>query len=365
MGISSLAHEESVGVLGAVDGNLEELVDAIDFFHAEKISVIVQLGDFGWPKAVHGGSELDVVDRLLDDRSMLLFFVDGETDDPRRLGAIPVSGSGVRWLTSCIGHLPRGSRGHLVFDHSFAAMGGAGDPELSDQDEDQWTELRTVTGDDLEALEWGHTDVLFGHEAPLDVLALDRHLAEAPAPSASGEVSMRLGRSMFDQAVDQTTPQLVLSAHHRWFFDETVGRLDVPGFGYAARAVGLAPASGSGISRAILRTSTLALAYYNHAGNPIGVPKQVTDLLDIDGGRWRIDTQGSSHIVDLDRWTAERRPGPRSGRTMNDGEHRLRTFERCRIGRSGYWTLNTTDPDMEFSWHRTSVIRHIEKIPDE
>lgn len=148
-------------------------------------------------------------------------------------------------------------------------------------------------------------------------------------------------------------------------FDETVGRIDRPGYGYATRVVGLAACHSAGISRAILRTAILALGFYNHGGNPIGVPKQVTDLLDVDGGRWRIDTQGSTHFVDLDRMTVERQPGPRSGRTVNDGEHSLLTFERCRIGRSGYWTLRAADPAMDFNWHRTSVIRHMEEIPDD
>ncbi|MEB0003691.1 hypothetical protein QN357_12205 [Cryobacterium sp. RTC2.1] len=47
-------------------------------------------------------------------------------------------------------------------------------------------------------------------------------------------------------------------------------------------------------------------------------PQEVTSLAGDEGGVWRVVTQGSSHILDLDAKTVTRIPGSGRPATFND-----------------------------------------------
>ncbi|MDY7542134.1 MULTISPECIES: hypothetical protein [unclassified Cryobacterium] len=91
-------------------------------------------------------------------------------------------------------------------------------------------------------------------------------------------------------------------------------------------------------------------------------PQEVTALVGDEGGVWRVVTQGSSHILDLDAKTVTRIPGPGRPATFNDVTRPLRTLEECRVGESGRWTMMSDDEMTDFYWHVTSQIRRIERV---
>ncbi|TFB91462.1 hypothetical protein [Cryobacterium sp. HLT2-28] len=91
-------------------------------------------------------------------------------------------------------------------------------------------------------------------------------------------------------------------------------------------------------------------------------PEQVNGLVGDEGGVWRVVTQGSSHILDLDAKTVKRIPGPGRPATFNDVTRPLRTLEACIVGESGRWTMISDDELTDFYWHVTSRVRRIERV---
>lgn len=86
-----------------------------------------------------------------------------------------------------------------------------------------------------------------------------------------------------------------------------------------------------------------------------------------EGGRWRVCTQGSSYVFDLDEWTVTRFPGPTSRSSVNDTTRPIRRIVRCRVGANGYWTMEAgvlKEDEDAFYWASTSVIRCIERMND-
>lgn len=84
-----------------------------------------------------------------------------------------------------------------------------------------------------------------------------------------------------------------------------------------------------------------------------------SELTGVEGGVWRVTTQGSAHVLDFDAMTVIRIPGPGRPATFNDVIRPLRTLEACRVGDAGRWTMYSDDESIEFFWHITSQIRSI------
>lgn len=61
----------------------------------------------------------------------------------------------------------------------------------------------------------------------------------------------------------------------------------------------------------------------------------VTELTLQDHGVWRVWTQGSSHILDLEKQTVTRVSGEGRPTSINDATRPLRTLEACRVGAPG------------------------------
>jgi hypothetical protein len=91
----------------------------------------------------------------------------------------------------------------------------------------------------------------------------------------------------------------------------------------------------------------------------------VTELTGHEGGVWRVVTQGSSHILDLDHGTITRIPGLGSRASINDVERPLLDLGRCEVGARGYWRMMSDSASMSFYWHDSSVIRRIERMQGE
>ncbi|MET0843369.1 MAG: hypothetical protein ABWY23_05935 [Mycetocola sp.] len=92
---------------------------------------------------------------------------------------------------------------------------------------------------------------------------------------------------------------------------------------------------------------------------------EVAELHGTEGGRWKVHTQGSVHLFDLDRQTVTRLPGANSRATMNDVTRNLRSIEACAVGRGGYWTMEARSFEIAFFWHLSTRIERITRVPDE
>lgn len=97
---------------------------------------------------------------------------------------------------------------------------------------------------------------------------------------------------------------------------------------------------------------------------------EVDELTGTEGGIWRVWTQGSSYVMDLEQMTVTRHPGPNSGRSINDTTRPIRNLTTCRVGSSGYWTMHAGGDvldEIDLYWQVTTEIRKIERIdtPDE
>lgn len=91
---------------------------------------------------------------------------------------------------------------------------------------------------------------------------------------------------------------------------------------------------------------------------------EVDRLTGAEGGLWRIWTQRSSHILDLDQMTVTRVPGAGRPPSINDTTRPLSTLGACRVGERGAWTMHTDGRSdiVAFYWHYTSEIRSIERL---
>jgi hypothetical protein len=95
--------------------------------------------------------------------------------------------------------------------------------------------------------------------------------------------------------------------------------------------------------------------------------KQVAELKGDEGGRWRIWTQHSSYLLDLDVMTITRIRGANSSPSINDCERPLRSRDRCGVGAIGFWTMHAgADSDLvDYFWQFSTEISSIERLSDE
>ena len=93
--------------------------------------------------------------------------------------------------------------------------------------------------------------------------------------------------------------------------------------------------------------------------------EEIPELIGHEGGIWRVWTQRSCYVFDLDNQTITRHPGPHSQPGINDTTRPIRAIGVCRVGEEGFWTLKAEggllDP-IDWYWQISTVIRKIERI---
>jgi len=94
---------------------------------------------------------------------------------------------------------------------------------------------------------------------------------------------------------------------------------------------------------------------------------RVTELIGDEGGRWKVHTEKSFYIMDLDAMTVVRHPGPNASPTINDRARPIRSLVHCRVGEHGYWTMDEDGPldPNESYWQATTIIQRIERLGEE
>ena len=96
-------------------------------------------------------------------------------------------------------------------------------------------------------------------------------------------------------------------------------------------------------------------------------PMKVDELLGGETGAWIVHTRDSHYEMRLDEGTVQRFAGPTSNPSPNDGRRRLRDISACKVGARGRWTMWPVDgdPDVNYMWQDTSVVRSIEREVDD
>ncbi|MET0843370.1 MAG: metallophosphoesterase [Mycetocola sp.] len=267
-----------IGVMGDVHGDLGHTLQVATMFARRGVTTLVQLGDAGF---IHPGENWGIVvgklSRRLARLGSTLYFIPGNHDAYALLARFPVGQSGLHWIRANVAFVPRGWRTVLGDRHTFASLGGANsiDREYRTAGRDWWPQERILNAD-LARLGHTHADVLAGHEAPLFVPSLDRHLSTLPRWPADAETYALESRQMFHRAVLQTRPRLTLSGHYHCHIDEQVTFSD-EGSTFLCRVVVL-DKEGPGISQAILNTQTLGLTFLHRDGTEaIPTPKGPTN----------------------------------------------------------------------------------------
>jgi predicted phosphodiesterase len=355
-----------IGLIGDIHGDVGALLTIAKTLRDHDVTVLLALGDVGvpWP-GENWSNRLSKIAKRLAAQSQILYFVDGNHDDHRLLGAFDTRSDGARELRANIIHLPRGYRTVLASGKTLAALGGANSIDFEHREENvTWWPQEAIGDTDLEVLGNSHADILVGHDAPLDVPVLDRVLSRTEQRwSHCGLTYARQGRRTFHKGFLQVTPRLYLGGHYHLAVDETVGYFSETS-GFATRVVLLDMVQGDGASSAILDVDTLKLEFFTTAGRAL-IPSapQVTQLsLDMNG-RWLVHTLTSWHRFDLDNGTVVRLPRPGATRlTAVDRVCQIRTLDAALIGKPGRWSLYSESvPD--YVWHMSSVIRHIVPLP--
>ncbi|SEB74922.1 Calcineurin-like phosphoesterase superfamily domain-containing protein [Paramicrobacterium humi] len=265
-----LAQAEKIGLLGDVHGDLRHVFAAISMLRAKGVSVIVQLGDFGfiWNHS-QANLSLSRLEDHLNGRDQTMYFVDGNHENFHLLTARPVSPDGIRWIRTNIAHLPRGYRTRIQGGRSLAVLGGANSIDIAHRRRGfTWWEQEQITQDDLNALGNEHAAVMLSHDAPMGVPTLDVRLRSGDKywPPAAIEYA-REGRKTFHRGFMQVRPQLSIGGHYHHFVDETV-TYESPDGSFTSRVVVLDQQGEHRGNCAILTTSTLNLEVFDVEGGP-------------------------------------------------------------------------------------------------
>ena len=347
-----MQYGERVGVLGTVNADWPSLNVALAAFARHDVRTVVQLGDLGLiPESVDWRNLPAEPGRALATFEQKLLFLDGPSD-PVRLRFVPFDHDRelpwswhrdeVRFVSSRIGYLPRGYRDQFESEQKFAVLGG-GESELED---------RRVDDRDVEALGRGYADVLFMRLPPFERPgAADPVDGDAPS---QGEVH---------RAFLAVRPRLLV-ATDSVFGAKTLAYATGLRTCFVCRVVTLPPVDGRGAVAAILNTETLDLEFIDDRGAQVEAPEDVTDLATQVAGRWLLRTQSSEHVIDLDRGTWERIPGPGALRYDAPSSGLLRTFEDCAVGQCAFITTRSADPLVDYFWARTTLILSIGRLAD-
>lgn len=259
-----------LGILSDTHGNLAFALEAIATFKALGVSTIVQLGDFGfvWPEP-KSGRNLDRLSKFLGERQMALYFLDGNHEAFNRLLLYPIAGDGTRVVRGGIRHLPRAYRTTLGDGRTVAILGGAGSVDRMYREPGRsWWAEEAITESDLKALGTEHADVLFSHEAPAPLPAIDAAVAGSGFPIDS-VIYAETVRAMLTKGFMAVRPSLVFHGHHHVFHDST----EMFGHGmdgFESRVIGLDRDLPKRPSLAVLDVKNGGIRFYTSAGDLAG-----------------------------------------------------------------------------------------------
>lgn len=184
--------------------------------------IIVHCGDFGiWP-GPEGARYLRKLDRELARVGGVLWFVDGNHEDHRRLAGLPDAVSGHGRAGDRILHLRRGQRWNW-HGRTWLALGGAVSIDRADRVEGRswWPEEEITAGQARQVTGAGRADVMVTHDCPAGVphtfSALPAWLDPADLVRSDAH------RGLLQTVVDQVRPAHLIHGHLHRAYERDVG----------------------------------------------------------------------------------------------------------------------------------------------
>lgn len=220
-----------IGLLGDTHGNATWTVHAIQTFHDQGITTILQVGDFGIYNSTFGALFAKRVNLLLKKLDMMFYVVPGNHEDWDFIDEMFVHEDGWQHYRSNIFIAPRGHRWEWE-GVSFVGLGGAPSvdrnyrvrmQEASKGKAKYWWEQEAITQTDVDnVVAGGYADVMVAHDAPYGIPGLEAQLVHNPFGFTVEDLAYGLeGRELMLQALHGVQPKLFLHGHYHFLVDET------------------------------------------------------------------------------------------------------------------------------------------------
>lgn len=219
--------------LGDTHGDLGHVEFACRRARDEEIDLIVQVGDFGflWRRS----EDLPRLDALLARYDKRLWWLDGNHENFDLMGARgcdPSESDVAVDLTDRIRYLPRGHR-FTLGGLKCMSFGGAVSVDKSGPHRRRgvsWWFQEEITPRQSEAVSSESVDVLFSHDAPDGVEALDAYLRTTahrwPEPALR---DADWCRTLLGEVVDQVQPKRIIHGHYHIRYTDQRGATKVDG----------------------------------------------------------------------------------------------------------------------------------------
>lgn len=204
-------------IAGDTHGNVSHAAYLIREARINRCDLILQIGDFGffWP----GQKSWKMLERMLDQANLPLYFIDGNHDDYTFLKSINAFGAGhMTAITPHITYIPRG----LIWQWSgkrFMAMGGAVSIDADQRIEGRsWWREEMVSYADMDRAATNlqkndaRIDVLITHDCPEGVPSLESALTMAVSYKMD-ELS-RAHRKTVRMLVEGARPHMLFHGHY-------------------------------------------------------------------------------------------------------------------------------------------------------
>ena len=357
-----------VALLGDQHGDLNHFLIVSRTMWARGISVLVQLGDWGfvWPGEPWGRT-LDKISRRLAAQGQTLYFLEGNHDWIPRLHQFAQDADGLRLLRRNVMMFPRGYRTTLASlnevtpGKTLAVLPGANSIDREYRtEESHWWPGEAITNQDLAVLGSERADILLGHEVPIGVQEIEDQIEKNPDGwSEDARAYAAEGRRQFHRGFLAVRPRLSVGAHWHRHVDTTVA-FDNGTQRFSCRVVVLDMNGADTLGQAILDTATLHLEFFTRGDST------VERLSMRDQGRWVVHTADADLVFDLDARTVERRPRP--GARPSPHVDRPLPLLDIRILHLGVIAIYTLDPLDEHVPYRdqfsSAVVDTIEREDD-
>lgn len=211
---------------GTLGWSQRAIVEAAD----RGAQLVLHCGDFGfWPGATSRWWMAEVTHTLAS-LNLQLWFVDGNHEWHPELNRLPVSPTGLRWVTPQIAHIPRGHR-WIWHGRQWVGLGGATsvDRVIRREGRDWWPEEALTKLDVEQVVAGGRADVMVAHDCPRGVpLDLPR-----PAPGWWDMASANDHRGVLRTVVNALEPSWLFHGHYHLYHDTEVD------LGWPMRVIGL------------------------------------------------------------------------------------------------------------------------------
>jgi len=356
-----------LGLLGDQHGDLNHFLIVTRTMWARGISVMVQLGDWGfvWP-GENWEKTLDKISRRLTAQGQTLYFLAGNHDWIPRLHQFPQDEDGLRLLRRNIVLFPTGYRTTLAAYNkmtpgkTLAVLPGANsvDREFRTEGIDWWPG-EAISDQDLAVLGTERADILLGHEAPVGVREIEDEIQKNPDGwSEAARVYAAEGRKQFHRGFQAVRPRLYAGGHWHRHIDTTMG-FDDGTKRFSCRVVILDMNGAETVSQAILDTSTLHLTFLRRGD------AKVDRLSMRDQGLWAVRTDDAVYVFDLDCRTVERRPEPGARLSPSlDQPRPLLAIRMLYVGVVGIWTVDLVQDDVPYFDHFSPHVESIKRLAE-